>query len=179
MQFFELGQKQKTINQHEDITSNDIAPGSDKAILTLSDGSAVVLDTAEKGRISGKDNVIKDNNGRLSYLASSSDPVQTATGYNTLTTPKGGKYEVLLSDGSRVWLNAASSLHYPALFSGGGRRVELTGEGYFEVKHDPSKPFIVNANGTEVQVLGTHFNINAYSDEPLNRVDLIRRICTG
>lgn len=142
---------------------DDIAPGGNRAILTLANGKKIVLDTASNGTLAqqGGIKVIKIG-GQLSYSLKSNSPEVL---YNTITTPKGGQYQLTLSDGSRVWLNAASSLHFPAAFSGKERKVELTGEGYFEVAHNKEKPFIVTANNMNVQVLGTRFNINAYSDE--------------
>lgn len=150
---------------------NDIAPGGDKAILTLADGSKVILDTADNGAITkqGSVTVIKLN-GQLAYNKegiSSTDVL-----YNTITTPRGGQYQLVLADGTKVWLNAASSLRFPTAFVGKERKVELTGEGYFEVTHDAAKPFIVTKGQTEVTVLGTHFNINAYEDEPSLKVTL-------
>jgi len=142
---------------------DDIAPGGNRAILTLANGKKIILDTASNGTVAqqGGIKVIKIG-GQLSYSLKSNSPEVL---YNTITTPKGGQYQLTLSDGSRVWLNAASSLHFPAAFSGKERKVELTGEGYFEVAHNKEKPFIVTANNMDVQVLGTRFNINAYSDE--------------
>jgi ferric-dicitrate binding protein FerR (iron transport regulator) len=93
--------------------------------------------------------------------------------YNTISTPKGGQYQVTLSDGSKVWLNAASSLRFPATFSGKERKVELTGEGYFEVAHNKKMPFHVTVNDLDVEVLGTHFNINAYADESAIKTTLL------
>jgi ferric-dicitrate binding protein FerR (iron transport regulator) len=151
---------------------NDIAPGSNKAILTLADGSRVVLDTATNGAIThqGSVTVIKLN-GQLSY---NKDGVAlNEVLFNTITTPRGGQYQLILADGSKVWLNAASSLKFPTAFTGKERKVELTGEGYFEVAHDVSKPFIVSKGETEIKVLGTHFNINAYDDEPSMKVTLL------
>ncbi len=152
-----------------------VKPGGNKAMLTLSDGSTIVLDDAKNGALAqqGKTNVIKME-GQLAYSASNYDT--TALLYNTITTPRGGQYQVILSDGSKVWLNAASSLRFPTAFTGRQRRVEITGEAYFEVapvlqKNFTDKiPFIVKINmpgsdGGQVEVLGTHFNINAYSDE--------------
>ena len=107
--------------------------------------------------------IIKLNNGQLAYKPLQGKASEAA--YNTLATPKGGQYTITLSDGTRVWLNAASSLRFPAAFTGRTRVVELTGEGYFEVAKDPTMPFKVKAKGMEVEVLGTHFNINAYADE--------------
>lgn len=154
------------------VLQNDIAPGGDKAILTLADGSKVILDTADNGAITkqGSVTVIKLN-GQLAYNKegiSSTDVL-----YNTITTPRGGQYQLVLADGTKVWLNAASSLRFPTAFVGKERKVELTGEGYFEVEHDASKPFHVMVNDMDVQVLGTHFNINSYSDEPAVKTTLL------
>lgn len=143
----------------------ELQPGGDRAVLTLADGQQIVLDQAKSGALSEQDNVkvIKTGEGQLAYSALNikSEELQ----YNTVSTPRGGQYQVVLSDGTKVWLNAASSLRFPVSFPGGQRRVELEGEGYFEVSHRAGQPFLVQANGTEVRVLGTHFNINAYNDE--------------
>ncbi|MDN3582956.1 FecR domain-containing protein [Mucilaginibacter flavus] len=145
---------------------NDIAPGSNKAILTLANGTVIVLNQAKNGLVTkqGQTIISKVNNGLLSYkaLASANSAVQ----YNTITTPKGGEYQVVLPDGTAVWLNAASSLKFPTAFIGTERDVELTGEAYFEVAKNKAKPFKVTANNVKVEVLGTHFNVNAYNDEP-------------
>ncbi len=142
-----------------------LPPGSDKAVLTLSDGSIIILDDASAGHIAMQEKVkvSKIDDGILVYQP---NELSTALVYNSISTPKGGKFSITLSDGSRVWLNAASSLRFPVNFVGKERRVELTGEGYFEIAKDKSKPFIVDVAGKEeVEVLGTHFNINAYNDE--------------
>ncbi|MFA5244393.1 MAG: FecR family protein, partial [Pedobacter sp.] len=152
----------------------DIEPGDDKAILTLGDGSKIILDDAQNGILAnqGGNSVLKAAEGELIYSFTEepiSKPADKATEqiiYNTIETPKGGKFQVRLPDGSRVWLNAASSLRFPTNFSGSKRQVELNGEAYFEVAHDESKVFEVNTRTQIVQVLGTHFNINAYADEP-------------
>jgi ferric-dicitrate binding protein FerR (iron transport regulator) len=150
---------------------HDIAPGGDKALLTLADGRQIVLDTATNGMLAqqGGIKVIKIG-GQLSY-DHEGNPAQVL--YNTVTTPRGGQYQLELADGSKVWLNAASSLRFPTAFAGKDRTVELTGEGYFEVAHDASKPFHVKVNDMDVQVLGTHFNINSYSDEPSVKTTLL------
>jgi transmembrane sensor len=150
---------------------NDIAPGGDKAVLTLANGSKIVLDTASNGALAqqGGIQVIKIN-GQLSYDGESDSK---AVLYNTVSTPKGGQYQLELADGTKVWLNAASSLRYPTAFVGRNRVVELTGEGYFEVAHNTAKPFRVKVNETEVIVLGTHFNINSYDDEPQVKATLL------
>jgi ferric-dicitrate binding protein FerR (iron transport regulator) len=120
----------------------------------------------------GNTKIIKSANGHIAYnktLTSTSTPI-----YNTMTTPRGGKYDLELSDGTRVWLNASSSITYPIAFSGTERRVTVTGEAYFEVAKNKDMPFKINVDGQEeVQVLGTHFNIMAYSDEPLIKTTLL------
>ncbi len=161
-------QQQRTTSSQPVVTNitNDVLPGGNKAILTLADGSAVVLDSAKNGMLSqqGNTSVQKTADGKLAYNSKASGSNEVL--YNTISTPKGGQYQMTLADGSRVWLNAASSLRFPVAFSGKERIVELTGEAYFEVAKNKSKPFKVKVAGTsEVEVLGTHFNINAYADE--------------
>lgn len=147
----------------------DIAPGSDKAVLTLADGTTIVLDSAGSGMLAqqGELKVIKLNAGALAY--SSGKQAQVSVGgkplYNTLSTPRGGQYQVVLADGTKVWLNAASSLRFPVDFTDSERRVEVTGEAYFEVAGNRSQPFTVAADSVEIEVLGTCFNVNAYPDE--------------
>ncbi len=150
----------------------DIAPGGNKAVLTLADGSQIILDSAANGNLASQGNVkLIKLDGQLAYNGSKSPSGDEGEIiYNTITTPRGGQYQLILSDGSKVWLNAASSLRYPATFAGKERKVELTGEGYFEVAHNAAMPFKVKINtplgdGGEVEVLGTHFNINSYADE--------------
>ncbi|GAO43013.1 FecR family protein [Flavihumibacter petaseus] len=151
--------------------SGDVPPGGEKAILTLANGQQIVLDTAANGALAsqGGIKVIKIG-GQLSYdeVAKTGEVL-----YNTITTPRGGEYQVELADGSKAWLNAASSLRFPAAFTGKSRVVELTGEGYFEVAHNPDMPFQVKVNNLYVTVLGTHFNINSYADEPQVRTTLL------
>ena len=153
--------------------TEDIAPGGDKAILTLADGTKVVLDTAGNGAITRQGNVtVIKLNGQLAYQPSTLTSTSTLT-YNTISTPRGGQYQLVLADGSKVWLNAASSLRFPTAFAGKERRVEVTGEAYFEVAHDAAMPFIVQRGEAEVKVLGTHFNINGYEDEPSLKITLL------
>jgi ferric-dicitrate binding protein FerR (iron transport regulator) len=151
---------------------NDVAPGSNKAILTLADGSSITLDEAKNDTLGkqGNTNIIKTQNGQVLYKA---EKATAAITYNTLTTPRGGQYQLTLPDGTQVWLNAASSLHFPTSFSGNSREVELTGEGYFDVASSPEKPFRVKVNGTTIAVLGTQFNIMAYPNEQAMAVTLI------
>ncbi|HEX2536291.1 MAG TPA: FecR domain-containing protein [Chitinophagaceae bacterium] len=155
------------------IPPTDLAPGGNKALLTLADGRTLVLDSAADGTLArqGGTQVIKLNDGRLAYRNEA--PGAGAPGYNTLRTPKGGQYQVTLPDGSTVWLNAATTLKFPAAFTGSERRVELEGEAYFEITPDKTKPFTVHTPEGSVQVLGTHFNVNAYSDEAACRTTLL------
>ena len=143
---------------------NDVSPGGDKATLTLADGSTIVLDEAQNGTLAqqGNSKIVK-HDGRLSYDPTNKNSREIV--YNTISTPKGGQYQLELPDGSEVWLNATSSIHFPTSFIGTERRIEITGEAYFEIAKNPNMPFIVTVNNAEVQVLGTHFNINAYRDE--------------
>lgn len=150
-----------------------ILPGGNKAVLTLSNGEEIVLDSAAEGTLAqqGQAKVMKLANGQLSYKVSGS--TAAATVYNTITTPRGGQYKLTLADGTHVWLNAASSLQYPAAFSGKERRVVLSGEGYFEVAKNASMPFHVQVSAMDVEVLGTHFNINSYTNEGAIRTTLL------
>lgn len=155
---------------------NDILPGSNKAILTLSNGQRISLTDAKNGTIAtqaGK-NIQKTANGLIVYDNTHSNHTTEEISFNTIETPRGGEYQVVLPDGTKVWLNAASSLKYPASFANATeRKVTLTGEGYFEVAKDKSRPFIVNSNKQDVKVLGTHFDINSYNDEPSTKTTLL------
>jgi len=165
-------QQQATVQNS--ITKNDILPGGNKAMLKLANGQTIVLDNAKNGILATQGNTVvnKTKNGQLVYSAGPRSAVQQ-TAYNTISTPRGGEYQVILPDGTKVLLNAASSLTYPTVFTGRERKVTLTGEGYFEVAHNAAKPFKVSSNGQMVEVLGTHFNINAYSDEPAVKTTLL------
>ena len=152
---------------------NDRLPGGDKAVLTLADGSQIMLDSAANGILAqqGSTNIVKQQDGQLQYSNAGASTGETT--YNTLSTPPGGQYKLTLPDGSNVWLNAASSLKYPTAFTGNLRKVEISGEAYFEVAKDASRPFKVQLNQMEVEVLGTHFNINGYDDEDAIRTTLL------
>jgi len=148
-----------------------ILPGSNKAYLTLANGSKIVLDDAKNGQLAANAGVkvSKAANGVVVYKFDRKPAGQGQAAIpeiNTITTPRGGQYQVILEDGTKVQLNAASSIKFPEFFNGANREIELDGEAYFEVAKDKAHPFIVKANGTQVQVFGTHFNINAYSDNP-------------
>lgn len=152
---------------------NDRLPGGDRAVLILADGSSIVLDSAGNGMLAqqGTTKIIKKEDGQLLY--NSSGTATDAVAYNLLQTPRGGQYKITLPDGSKVWLNAASSLKYPVVFGGKERKVEITGEAYFEIAKDALRPFKVQLNQMEVEVLGTHFNINSYTDEETVRTTLL------
>ena len=169
--------KRRPQAQNENIVKNDIAPGGYKAILTLSNGKQIDISNATKGQLAlqGTNLISKTADGQITYRdkAPANDPATGATGYNTLKTPPGGQYQVLLSDGTRVLLNAKSSLTYPAKFSGGERLVNLSGEAYFEVKHNSKQPFRVMARGQLIEDIGTQFNVNSYQDEPVAKTTLV------
>ncbi|MGQ7856322.1 FecR family protein [Pedobacter sp. WC2501] len=153
---------------------NDIPAGGDKAYLTLADGKRIALTDSMVGTISPAPGlrISKTAKGQLRYeLAKGA----SGNGYNTITTPKGGKYEVILADGTHVYLNAASSLRFPTSFTGvAERRVTLTGEGYFEVSHRNGQPFYVQSGKQLLRVLGTHFNLKAYPDEQSVKTTLLQ-----
>lgn len=159
----------KTITDLE----GDVGPGSNKAILKLADGTSVVLDDAATGTIAtqGNASVQKLNKGELAY--SNTTQKITVPLYNSISTPRGGQYSVTLPDGSRVWLNAESSLYFPTAFTGKERSVTLTGEAYFEIAHNAQIPFKVRANNMTVEVLGTHFNMMTYENEALTHTTLL------
>ncbi len=159
-------------NKNNNNNRNKVVPVQYKAVLTLSDGSKIALDTAKGADIASEGNSKVENiNGQLFYNASLHEKDKTV--YHTLTTNKGGQYALTLSDGTILRLNAASSVRFPVTFTGNERNVEITGEVYFEVAHDKRKPFRVKARNGIIEVLGTHFNVNAYPDEPVIRTTLL------
>jgi hypothetical protein len=146
----------------------DVAPGSNKAVLTLANGKQIILDSAQ-GKIVQQGNLKVINlNGKLDYEGKSS-----AVEYHTLSTPRGGQYKLILPDGTDVWLNAASSITFPTAFTGKERNVSITGEAYFEVVHNAKQPFHVKVKTMNIEVLGTHFNVNGYGDEPYIKTTLL------
>ncbi|KRT15887.1 hypothetical protein ASU31_12965 [Pedobacter ginsenosidimutans] len=154
--------------------SNDVKPGVQGATLTLADGKKISINDAVAGNIALQSGVkiSKTIDGQIIYEVT--DQNSETSDYNTLTTSRGEQTQVRLPDGSLVFLNSASSLKYPTSFVGAKfRRVTLTGEGYFEISKDKVHPFLVQSNGQEVEVLGTHFNINAYKDEKAVRTTLL------
>lgn len=157
----------------KDTLARDILAGGNKATLTLADGTKIILDSTENGTITqvGGVQVIKLSNGKLIYDPKNAKPGEVL--YNTISTPEGGQYHLVLADGSKIWLNAASSLRFPSFFIGNERSVELNGEGYFEISRNASMPFHVIVNDMKVEVLGTHFNINSYEDEESIKTTLL------
>lgn len=158
------------------IVSNDVAPpSSNQAFITLSDGSRVALNDLENGVIAdqGLVKVVKNKNGEIVYQSTGLS-ASGASGLNTLSNPRGSKLiEMSLSDGSRIWLNSGSSITYPVQFTGKERTVSMEGEAFFDVVPDATKPFIVKNGNTAVTVLGTQFNVNAYTDEEDIKVSLL------
>jgi transmembrane sensor len=155
-----------------DIPAETIKPANKKAILTLADGSTIALDDAANGSLGkqGGASVIKNTQGQLSYQAGEAEGEVV---YNTLTVPRGGQFQLTLPDGTKVWLNSASSLRYPTAFRGANRKVILQGQAYFEIAGKAAQPFKVQANEMEVVVLGTRFDMMAYTDEPTINATLL------
>jgi transmembrane sensor len=154
------------------VIKNDIkAPETNRATITLSNGRTLYLDSFKNGKLLAVDGVEIDKleDGKLQYRGNSTSAI-----FNTLNNPKGSRpIDITLADGSRVWLNAASSVTFPVAFAGNERKVEINGEAYLEVAHDASKPFVVKKGNMQVQVLGTKFNVNAYNDEENIKITLL------
>jgi ferric-dicitrate binding protein FerR (iron transport regulator) len=179
--FFSIGSyfliKHNNQSATNTIVENDAPPGTNKATLILADGKRLILGDAASGQLANQAGVIitKTSKGELVYtIGATNSKAQSAKQFNELETARGEQYQVVLPDGSHVWLNAASSLKYPVAFSGNERVVELTGEAYFEVAHNKAMPFKVKTLQQEVEVLGTHFNVSAYSDEKLTATTLMQ-----
>lgn len=160
-------EKMALISTEQRNETTGIKPGGNAAVLTLSNGKKVLLTSVANGALTQQGNikVIKLNNGQLTYKgAPSGSSGEKQPVYNTLSTPRGGQYKVVLSDGTKIWLNSASSLEYPVAFSEATRTVKIDGEGYFEIAPDAEKPFIVEVGKLKVTVLGTTFDVNSYED---------------
>ncbi|MEP7377769.1 MAG: FecR domain-containing protein [Chitinophagaceae bacterium] len=188
--YFWLYKSKPVRDKQEEITAkveNDIVPGQYKAKLTLSDGSTVILDSAANGKLAQQGNtIVLNKDGKIIYDAKNSPSSGGDQGgilYNTLTTAKGETYRMTLSDGSKIWLNSESSISYPVTFTGEERKIIITGEAYFEVatayrqatkgSKPVKQPFKVEVGGMTVEVLGTHFNINAYANEETVKTTLL------
>lgn len=156
-------------------TANTIVPGYNQAILTLSNGKKITLNKISKGQIAAESGhkVYKSANGQVIYSDEPVEKQNTDVGKNNITTPNGGQWQLILPDGSKVWLNSASSLDFPTSFQNQQNRiVQLRGEAYFEIAKDKNHPFVVKTDLQDVEVLGTHFNINSYGDEPSTKTTL-------
>lgn len=166
--YFMVNKKTPVLLSQVERFKNDILPGGNKAVLKLADGSIIKLDDAKNGSLAvqGGSNVIKKD-GILVYERGQS------VVYNDMITPATGQYQLMLADGTKVWLDALSSIHFPTSFHGGNREVEITGQAYFEVAKNPSQPFRVKVKDQVVEVLGTHFNINAYDNEKMVKTTLV------
>lgn len=177
--WFLNNRQQQQVMAGKTTASYDVAPGSDKAILTLADGRKITLDDAGTGQLANESGIVvtKTAQGQLIYTVSGTAAAQELSGFNTITTPRGGQYQVVLPDGTHVWLNAASSLQYPVAFSRQKREVRLSGEACFDVTEDKKRPFKILTThlGREhiAEVLGTVLNINAYDDEAAVKTTLI------
>lgn len=151
----------------------DALPGVDGAVLTTASGKKILLDSAANGVVTREENTLAVKKGNQLIYNGSQETKEELESFNTLSTLKGRKFQLVLADGTKVWLDAASSITYPVVFAGKLRKVKVTGQLYFEVAKDKSKPFIVEAGGTSVQVFGTHFNVNAYGDESFIKTTLL------
>ena len=157
----------------------DIPPGTNNAVLTFDNGTKIVLDSAANGTLAQQGGIkVLKINGQIAYDKTENANLQALPVYSTITTARGNQYQVVLADGSKVWLNAASSIRFPSYFKGNERKVEITGEAYFEVAKDAARPFRVEFNNQsgqkgEIEVLGTHFNVNAYPEEEDVKTTLI------
>ncbi len=151
----------------------EIKPGGNNAILTLGNGETIVLNKAKDGQLAnqGHTTINKTATGQVVYTTPKTAPSEII--YNSITTPAGGQYQLVLSDGTKVWLNALSSIKYPTHFDNTQRTVEITGETYFEVAQNKTVPFRVITNNQTIDVLGTNFNINAYADESSTKTTLL------
>lgn len=150
----------------------DALPGGNKAVLTLANGQKIILESAKKGNIATQGNatVVKLDSGKLAYNINGQSK---EIALNTMSTQAGGQYQLTLSDGTKVWLNAESSITYPSTFTGTTRNVATTGEVYFEVAKNAAMPFHVKSGNQDIEVLGTHFNVNAYPDETAIKTTLL------
>ncbi|MES2267480.1 MAG: FecR domain-containing protein [Bacteroidota bacterium] len=161
------------------VRKKEIGPGSNIAVLTLSNGQKINLSTATNGQIAKQAGIqiYKTASGQITYKSIADPAASNVITTNNISTPKGGQWQVTLPDGSEVRLNSASSFSYPTSFKNQKQRiVQLKGEGYFEVAKDKAHPFIVKTDQQSVEVLGTHFNINAYADEPAVKTTLAEGI---
>jgi transmembrane sensor len=171
---------EKAIAQNREVKEQprDVPPGINSAVLTLDNGTSIKLDSTANGTLAQQGNTyVQKMGGQIAYNKKGDD-MNAKPVYNTVTTARGNQYQLILSDGSKVWLNAASSIHFPTFFAGNERKVEITGEVYFEVAKDAAKPFKVefstsSGQSAQVEVLGTDFDVNAYSDNADTKTTLL------
>ena len=157
------------------LQKDSLLPDINKAILRLANGSVIILDTLKSGATARQGNmqISKTKEGQILYKVEDSTTALATTAINTISTPRGSQYQLLLQDGTKVWLNAVSALRFPVSFNGSARQVELDGEAYFEVAKNTGKPFIVQLKRQQITVLGTHFNVMAYGDERILKTTLL------
>lgn len=175
-----MSDKNDDIVHHESIPTEDpldVLPGQNYAVLTSSRGENIILSDTEDGQLNIGDDaeVLKVKDGELVYTSKEQTEINELI-HNTLSTPRGGQYQLTLSDGTRVWLNAASSIRFPVEFLPDERRVEITGEVYFDVAHNDHQSFIVHAGSSVIEDLGTAFNVTAYEDEGKVKTTLVEGI---
>jgi ferric-dicitrate binding protein FerR (iron transport regulator) len=168
--------KEQLLAGAQSAEKSSIVPGRNKATLTLANGNVIVLEDEHNGTLAkqGAVQIIKLNNGQLAYKDGEGENAGKPVSFNTLSTPRGGQYQVTLPDGTVVWMNAASKLIFPTAFKGKDRTVKLMGEAYFEVAANDHQPFIVSVNNMEVKVLGTHFNVMAYEEDRVIKTTLLQ-----
>ena len=167
--------KTPTVESQIAKVENDVRPGTDRAVLILAGGEKIMLSDAQNGILKNEANTVvtKTADGHVVY-SSTGDNVDEPVLLNTMSVPRGGQYHLTLNDGTQVWLNSNSSITFPTRFAGNERRVEVRGEAYFEVAHQVERPFRVLSKGQVIEVLGTHFNLNAYDDEPAFKTTLLQ-----
>ncbi|MBO9675308.1 MAG: FecR domain-containing protein [Sphingobacteriaceae bacterium] len=165
--YFSSGENIKELSTAKKYYTHDLPAASNKAILTLENGKEISLNDSSEGVLAQNNGISiqKNKDGQVTFVLKGTDTNNERTKYNVISTPKGGKYDIVLSDGTKVYLNASSSLKFPNSFKGNERTVILTGEAFFEVSKNKKMPFIVNASSMKIKVLGTHFNVMAYEDE--------------
>ncbi|WP_353195047.1 FecR domain-containing protein [Parapedobacter defluvii] len=164
------------------IKASDVLPGGNRATLSVVGGPSLQLDSNQTNIVIDGQHIAYADNTPIEGLSLGKDNFDDDLLLLALTTPKGGTYQITLSDGTQVWLNAASTLQYPSRFDGKERRVEISGEAFFSVAKDPKRPFRVISNGQEIEVLGTEFNVSAYPDEDVTKTTLLTgsvRLCVG
>ncbi|NII81128.1 MULTISPECIES: FecR family protein [unclassified Pedobacter] len=173
--YFSKGGNIKELSTSKKYYTHDLPAASNKAILTLENGKEISLNDSSEGVLAQNNGISiqKNKDGQVTFVLKGTAANNQQTAYNVISTPKGGKYDIVLSDGTKIYLNASSSLKFPNSFKGNERAVILTGEAFFEVSKNKRMPFIVNASNMKIKVLGTHFNVMAYEDEKSVQTTLV------